>query len=1259
MEEAGRNAIIAYVRKATAPAEKEITRRRIVKEREVERISEGISRRGLEPRRIATSSEVGSSSRGGSRRREPAISRAEVDSVGKQIRMLGKEIDEVKRRGELVSRNKNSPFCNKILTEVVNTSFRMPNLPKYDGTKDPQAHVATFDLVMNLYGQSSSINVKLFLTTLMGKAQEWCTSLPPRDNETLKNFMGRFNNETLEVQDLRIDMMVSILIHGLKKGSFASALARDPPMDVEQLMRLSRYRDSRRGEGDKRQKFDKGRDPPYQPKYHNYIPLNTTRAKALMMVEKTVILQWPRHTRFTPSKKLSSKYCKFYRERGHDTEDCFQLKDEIERLVRQGYFKDLILRGREMDNRALKSISRSREREPNVRDNVPVKGVIHTIAGRPEQGDSRQTRKRYERINQRTQLVMNMEPEEEIVFENKDAAERTGPQNDPMVIKMDIANFTVHKLLVDNGSSADIIFRDVLVKIRLDNSKLEPVRTPLVGFGGTEVESLGTIDLPVSLGEELKRKILMVKFLVVDTPFAYNKEAQKCYNLSLKKDDCSDKKRKLEDPSEGVDPEMIVHCLDVDLTTRPVQQKKRNFITEKNQIVKEEVQRLLKAGYVSELVPKASGKWRVCIDFTNLKKTCPKDPYPLQRIDALVDLTTGYELFSMMDAYQGYHQIFMAEEDRSKTSFVTEGGIYCYNVMPFDLKNAGATYQRLVNKTFKEQIGKLMEVYIDDMLVKSSRSRDHLLHLKQAFTIMRTFRMKLNPTKCTFGVVGGKFLRYMVSERGIQANPGIIEAILKLKSPTMIKQVQKLTGKLASLNRFSSRSLDRNLPSSRSNPKENEILYLYLAVSENTVSSVLVRENEGVQNPIYYVSKMVQGAEKRYTEIKKLALALVVTARKLLVKWAVELGEYDIEHQARAAEKAQVLADFVIELSSEPESSQEIGKWILHVDGSSNASLGGAGILIQGTAGVEIEVAARLSFPTTNNEAEHEALILELELASEVGEKDLEVYTDPLQIEGTYKTKERAIILYHKKAKSLMARFYRCQILCRSLAMLSGIQDRKITMMVKDKSAITKEVEANAIRESSAWKDGIVEYLRDGVLPSDPSRARRLKSKAACFTLVDTQLYKRTIERPLLKCLDADRTEYVMTEIHEESYGNHSGGQSLAQKGYQGTHTKASFGHPSERILHHKGLMLKSYNQKLKPKQLQVGDLVLKRVQVSRHVGKLMGRTIQGGGDQEEGHLPASRYAWQRSRATLEHQEPQENLRLIMSLEKATQCKLD
>ncbi|KAL0447285.1 UNVERIFIED_CONTAM: Retrovirus-related Pol polyprotein from transposon gypsy [Sesamum latifolium] len=142
-----------------------------------------------------------------------------------------------------------------------------------------------------------------------------------------------------------------------------------------------------------------------------------------------------------------------------------------------------------------------------------------------------------------------------------------------------------------------------------------------------------------------------------------------------------------------------------------------------------------------------------------------------------------------MDAYQGYHQIFMAEEDRIKTSFITDRGIYYYNVMPFGLKNAGATYQRLVNKMFKDQIGSTMEVYVDDMLVKSMKEVDHLKDLKQAFEIMRSYGMKLNPSKCTFGVKGGKFLGYMVSERGIEANPEKIEAIAKLQPPKTLKEV--------------------------------------------------------------------------------------------------------------------------------------------------------------------------------------------------------------------------------------------------------------------------------------------------------------------------------------------------------------------------------------------------------------------------------------------------------------------------------------
>lgn len=126
----------------------------------------------------------------------------------------------------------------------------------------------------------------------------------------------------------------------------------------------------------------------------------------------------------------------------------------------------------------------------------------------------------------------------------------------------------------------------------------------------------------------------------------------------------------------------------------------------------------------------------MCTNFTDLNKACPKDAHPLPRIDLLVDSIGGCALLSMMDTFQGYHQIFMAEEDQDKTSFITEKGMYCYKVMSFGLKNVGTTYQRLVNKMFENLIGKTMEVYIDDILVKSVKEEEQLTHLAECFEVV-------------------------------------------------------------------------------------------------------------------------------------------------------------------------------------------------------------------------------------------------------------------------------------------------------------------------------------------------------------------------------------------------------------------------------------------------------------------------------------------------------------------------------------------
>ena len=216
------------------------------------------------------------------------------------------------------------------------------------------------------------------------------------------------------------------------------------------------------------------------------------------------------------------------------------------------------------------------------------------------------------------------------------------------------------------------------------------------------------------------------------------------------------------------------------------------FAPEKENAIKEEVQKLIATKFIREIyypdqlaniimVKKANGKWRICVDFTNLNKTCPKDSYPLPRIDQLVDSTSGHRLLSFMDAFFGYNLIRMDEADQEKTSFITSQGLFCYKVMPFDLKNARATYQRLVNHMFRPQIEQNVEVYIDDILAKSLDKGKHLDDLEETFDTLKQYNMKLNPSKCAFGVSSRKFLRFMVLNRGIEANPDKIQAILDMK----------------------------------------------------------------------------------------------------------------------------------------------------------------------------------------------------------------------------------------------------------------------------------------------------------------------------------------------------------------------------------------------------------------------------------------------------------------------------------------------
>nr|ABB47057.1 retrotransposon protein, putative, Ty3-gypsy subclass [Oryza sativa Japonica Group] len=222
---------------------------------------------------------------------------------------------------------------------------------------------------------------------------------------------------------------------------------------------------------------------------------------------------------------------------------------------------------------------------------------------------------------------------------------------------------------------------------------------------------------------------------------------------------------------------------------------KTTVIGDRKYAIKEELTKLLAAGFIKEvlhpdwlanpvLVWKKTGQCRMCVDYTDLNKSCPKDPFGLPRIDQVVDSTAGCELLSFLDCYSGYHQINLKEFDCLKTSFITPFGAYFYITMPFGLKNDGATYQRMIQRCFSTQIGRNVEAYVDDVVVKTKQKDDIIADLEETFASIRAFRMKLNPEKCTFGVPSGKLLGFMVSRRGIQANPEKINAILNMKPPS-------------------------------------------------------------------------------------------------------------------------------------------------------------------------------------------------------------------------------------------------------------------------------------------------------------------------------------------------------------------------------------------------------------------------------------------------------------------------------------------
>ncbi|XP_050229171.1 uncharacterized protein LOC126678311 [Mercurialis annua] len=525
----------------------------------------------------------------------------------------------------------------------------------------------------------------------------------------------------------------------------------------------------------------------------------------------------------------------------------------------------------------------------------------------------------------------------------------------------------------------------------------------------------------------------------------------------------------------GLDRSVIEHKLPQKAGFKPFRQPPRRMSKEVETLVHDEIRRLEAAGFIREakytewlsnIVPvmKKNGKLRVCVDFRNLNLATPKDEYPMPIADMMVDGAAGHTILSFLDAHSGYNQVPIDEKDVSKIAFRCPGpiGAYEWVVMPFGLKNVGATYQRAMNKMFAGL--DCLEIYIDDVVIKSQTSEQHLINLRDTFVRMRENGLKMNPLKCAFGVSAGNFLGFLVHQRGVEVDKNKAQAIIYAEPPKTKKQLQRLIGQINFLRRFISNTAGRLRswrtllkaggtsqfvwteeqqkvfdeiktylvkPPVMMPPKQGQPLLLYISAAHESLECMLAHEDQGVERSVYYLSKSLTDTEIRYSTIEKLCLCLYFTCCKLryymlpvvvyvlsqtdvikyilsrpylrnrLGKWAIAMSEFTLVYVPQKAVKGQALADFLADHPNVPIKEVtcfDLIPWKLWFDGSKTNKGAGAGILIVSLQDLVFRMSFSLTFQCTNNQAEYEALIIGLEVLAELGAKAIQVKGDSLLV---------------------------------------------------------------------------------------------------------------------------------------------------------------------------------------------------------------------------------------------------------------------
>ncbi|KAK8593128.1 hypothetical protein V6N12_045214 [Hibiscus sabdariffa] len=488
---------------------------------------------------------------------------------------------------------------------------------------------------------------------------------------------------------------------------------------------------------------------------------------------------------------------------------------------------------------------------------------------------------------------------------------------------------------------------------------------------------------------------------------------------------------------------------------KPVQQKLRRMKPEMLLKIRDEVKKQFDAGFLQAVT---YSDWVANI-------------VPVPKKDA------GHSYFSFMDGFSGYNQIKMCQNDMSKTTFVTLWGTFCYKVMPFGLKNAGATYQRAMVALFHDMMHKEIEVYVDDMIAKSRTEEEHLTNLRKLFQRLKEFHLKLNPAKCTFGVTSGKLLGFIVSKRWIEIDP---DKLTEKCNPVYRLLRKNNSGEWNNECHDALEKIKKQLINAPVlvPPVPNRPLILYLSVFDNSMGCVLGQHDETgkKERAIYYLSKKFTEYEAKYSPVEKLCCALVWATKRLrqymlyhttwliskldplkymmeapalsgrLARWQMLLSEFDILYVSRKAIKGSAIADFIASRASddyEPlnynlpdedlmsvsnlEEDDIEDSWVLYFDGASNSLGRGIGAVLISPDNDHYPFAGRLEFFCTNNMAEYEACAMGLRASIERKIKVLKVYGDSsvvvYEIRGDWETRDLKLIEYRKLILELAKEF--------------------------------------------------------------------------------------------------------------------------------------------------------------------------------------------------------------------------------------------